>query len=162
MLTPIVDGMCKRFVSSEDMKEISIIDTKGIDVIGDDARKIMRRQIERSSAVFVVFDAGNIRSPKLWDVLEGCPEKRMIFILTKCDLISEVDLAQNIGKMKSYMQESGISAPLFAVNCSEDKEIKTRVHGYIFYGEFKLLKINKIYMYSGLTAGYKNSVVLLT
>ncbi len=123
MLAPIVDGMCKRFVASEDMKGISVIDTKGIDVIGDDARKTMRRQIDRSSAVFVVFDAGNIRSPKLWDVLEGCPEKRMIFILTKCDMISEEDLAQNIEKMKSYMQESGISAPLFAVNCSEDKEI---------------------------------------
>lgn len=123
MLTPIVDGMCKHFVTSENMKGISVIDTKGIDVIGDDARKTIRRQMERSSAVFVVFDAGNIRSPKLWDVLEGCPEKRMIFILTKCDLISEEDLTQNIEKIKSYMQESGISAPLFAVNCSEDREI---------------------------------------
>lgn len=123
MLTPIVDGMCKRFVTSENMKGISVIDTKGIDVISDTARKTIQRQIERSSAVFVVFDAGNIRSPKLWDVIEGCPEKRMIFILTKCDLISEADIAQNIGKMKSYMQESGISAPLFAVNCSEGKEI---------------------------------------
>lgn len=123
MLTPVVDGMCKQFVTSENMKGISVIDTKGIDIISDDARKTVRRQMEWSSAVFVVFDAGNIRSPKLWDVLEGCPEKRMIFILTKCDLISEEDLSQNIEKMKSYMQESGIYAPLFAVNCSEDKEI---------------------------------------
>lgn len=123
ILTPIVDGMCKQFVTSDNMKGISVIDTKGIDVISDGARKTIQRQIERSSAVFVVFDAGNIRSPKLWDVIEGCPEKRMIFILTKCDLISEADIAQNIGKMKSYMQESGISAPLFAVNCSEGKDI---------------------------------------
>ena len=123
MLTPVVDGMCKRFVTSENMKGISVIDTKGIDVISDSARKTIQRQIERSSAVFVVFDAGNIRSSKLWDVIEGCPEKRMIFILTKCDLISEADITQSIEKMKSYMQESGISAPLFAVNCSEGKEI---------------------------------------
>lgn len=123
LLTPIVDGMCKQFVTSENMKGISVIDTKGIDVISDGARKTIQRQIERSSTVFVVFAAGNIRSPKLWDVIEGCPEKRMIFILTKCDLISEADIAQSIGKMKSYMQESGISAPLFAVNCSEGKEI---------------------------------------
>lgn len=123
MLTPLVDGACKHFVTSENMKGISIIDTKGINVVNDDACKTIRRQIERSSAVFVVFDAGNIRSPKLWDVIEGCPEKRMIFILTKCDLISEEDLAQNIGKMKSYMQESGVSALLYAVNISEDKEI---------------------------------------
>lgn len=123
ILTPLVDGTCKHFVTSENMKGISIIDTKGINVLNDDACKTIRGQIERSSAVFVVFDAGNIRSPKLWDVIEGCPEKRMIFILTKCDLISEEDLAQNIGKMKSYMQESGVSAPMFAVNISDDKEI---------------------------------------
>ncbi len=123
MLTPIVDGMCKQFVTSENMKGISVIDTKGIDIISDVARKRIQQQIERSSAVFAVFDAGNIRSPKLWDVLEGCPEKKMIFILTKCDLIPGEDLAQSIAKMKSYMQESGISAPLFAVNISEDKEI---------------------------------------
>lgn len=123
MSTPIVNGMRKQFVPSENMKGISIIDTKGIDIISDDSRKIIREQIERSSAVFVVFDAGNIRSTKLWDVIEGCPEKRMIFLLTKCDLIPEDHLKQNINKMKSYMQESSISAPLFAVNISEDTEI---------------------------------------
>lgn len=104
MLTPIVDGMCKQFVTSENMKGISVIDTKGIDVVSDSTRKTIQRQVERSSAVFVVFDAGNIRSPKLWDVIEGCPEKKMIFILTKCDLIPEEALAQNIRKMKSYME----------------------------------------------------------
>ncbi len=123
VLTPIVDGMCKRFVTSENLKGISIIDTKGIDIIGDDTRKTIRKQIERSSAVLVVFDVGNIRSPKLWDVIEECPEKKMIFILTKCDLISEEALAQSIAKMKSYIQESGISAPLFAVNSSENETI---------------------------------------
>lgn len=121
--TPLSEGMCKQFVTSENMKGISVIDTKGIDVISDVSRKTMRQQIERSSAVFVVFDAGNIRSPKLWDVIEGCPEKRMIFLLTKCDLMSEEDLAKSMEKMKAYMQESGVSAPLFAVNISEDREI---------------------------------------
>lgn len=118
MQTPIVDGMCRQFVVSENMKGISIIDTKGIDVISDHSRETMHLQIERSSTVFVVFDSGNIRSPKLWDVIEGCPEKRMIFILTKCDLLPEENLAQNIKKLKDYMQESGISAPLFALNPS--------------------------------------------
>lgn len=121
--TPLVDGMYKHFVTSENMKGISVIDTKGIDLVSEAAQKQLRGQIERSSAVFVVFEAGKIRSPKLWDVIEGCPEKRMIFFLTKCDLIPERDLAKNITKMKSYMQESGISAPLFAVHTAETKEI---------------------------------------
>ncbi len=126
-LTSAADGMYKQFLTSENMKGISVIDTRGVDVINDDARKTMRRQIERSSAAFVVFDAGNIRSPKLWDLIEGCPEKRMIFILTKCDLIPEEALSQNIDKMKDYMRESGISAPLFAVNNAENREISGTV-----------------------------------
>lgn len=127
LLTPAVDGMCKQFVTSESIRGISIIDTIGIDVISADSLKNVRQQIQRSSVVFVVFDAGNIRSPKLWDVIEGCPEKRMIFLLTKCDLISEADLAQSIKKIKDYMRESGISAPLFAVNGSGNQEIADTV-----------------------------------
>lgn len=127
LLTPPNDGMCKHFITSESMKGISVIDTNGIDSMSDEFHRRIQGQLERSNAVFVVFDAGNIRSPKLWDVIEGCPEKKMIFFLTKCDLISESDLTQSISKMHSYIQDSGISAPVFAVTVSEEKEIAETV-----------------------------------
>lgn len=116
VLTPLKDGMQKKFVTSENMRGISVIDTKGIDCIGTDMKNKIKEQMERSSAVFVVFDACNIRSPKLWDIIEGCPEKRMIFFLTKCDLVTGEELENSIKKIKKYMQESGISAPLFPLS----------------------------------------------
>lgn len=116
LTTPPADGVQKKFVTMENMRGISIVDTKGINRFTGETRKKIKEQIERSSAVFVVFDAEHIRSPKLWDILEGCPQKRMIFFLTKCDLLSGKDLHSNIEKLKSYMEESGISAPLFPIS----------------------------------------------
>lgn len=120
LLTPLINGMQKKFVTSDNMRGLSIIDTKGVDRILPETKEKIREQIEKSSAIFVVFDANNIRSPKLWDIIEGCPEKRMIFFLTKCDLISEEDLEKNIEKIQKYMLESGISAPLFPISTVSD------------------------------------------
>ncbi len=116
LTTSPVDGVQKKFVTMENMRGISIVDTKGINRFTEESRKKVKEQIERSSAVFVVFAAEHIRSPKLWDVLEGCPQKRMIFFLTKCDLLSEKDLHSNVEKLKNYMEESGIFAPLFPIS----------------------------------------------
>lgn len=116
LLTPVSDGMQKKFVTTENMRGISIIDTKGINRFSAEFRIKVQEQIERSSAIFVVFSADSIRSPKLWDALEGCPQKRMLFFLTKCDLLSQEELQTNIEKVKRYMQDSGISAPVFPVS----------------------------------------------
>lgn len=116
LLTPVSDGMQKKFVMSENMRGISIVDTRGINRFSDEMKIKVKEQIERSSAVFVVFSADNIRSPKLWDALEGCPQKRMLFFLTKSDLLSQEALQANIEKVKKYMEDSGISAPVFPVS----------------------------------------------
>lgn len=116
LLTPVSDGMQKKFVTSENMRGISIVDTRGINRFSDEMKIKVKEQIERSSAVFVVFSADNIRSPKLWDALEGCPQKRMLFFLTKSDLLSQEALQANIEKVKKYMEDSGISAPVFPVS----------------------------------------------
>ncbi len=120
LLTPVSDGMQKKFVTTDNMRGISIVDTKGIDRFSAEAKIKLKEQIERSSAVFVVFNAENIRSPKLWDMLEGCPQKRMVFFLTKCDLLSQDTLQTNMEKVKRYMQDSGISAPVFPVSVKMD------------------------------------------
>ena len=116
VMTPVKDGAQKKFVTSENMRGISVIDTKGINRIGTDMKVKIKEQIEKSSAVFVVFDVNSLRSPKLWDIIEGCPEKRMIFFLTKCDLVSEEELENSVKKIKKYMQESKIAAPIFPIS----------------------------------------------
>lgn len=136
LTTPVADGMQKRFVTTENMRGISIVDSRGINQFGEAVRKKAKEQMERSSAVFVVFDADNIRSPKVWDMLEGCPQKRMIFFLTKCDLLSEEALHSNMEKIKSYMSESGISAPVLPIsiiktNTCSDVMTMDEVRSYI-------------------------------
>lgn len=79
LMTPVTDGMQKQFVTTENMRGISIIDTKGINQFTAETEKKVKEQIVRSSVVFVVFSAENIKSPKLWEALEGCPQKRMLF-----------------------------------------------------------------------------------
>lgn len=116
LLTPVSDGMQKKFVTAENMRGISIVDTKGTNRFSAEMQARLKEQIERSSAVFVVFSADSIRSPRLWDALEGCPQKRMLFFLTKCDLLSQEALQANMEKVKRYMEDSGISAPVFPVS----------------------------------------------
>lgn len=115
-LTPVSDGIQKKFVTAENLQGISIIDTRGINQSSAEFRIKVKEQMDRSSAVFVVFGAESIRSPELWDALEGCPQKRMLFFLTKCDLLSQEELQTTIEKVKRYMQDGGISAPVFPVS----------------------------------------------
>lgn len=119
-LSPVLDGMQKKFVAADNMRGISIIDTIGINQTSTEFKTRVRELVGRSSAVFVVFSADNVRSPKLWDVLEECPRKKMLFFLTKCDLLSEAQLQTNIEKVKRYMQDSGIAAPVFPVSMIMD------------------------------------------
>lgn len=118
----IQDGYVRYFQPTEALRGLSVIDTKGL-------KKMPRGSLEKTDelakscdVVMAVFDAGNIKCAKLWDVLENISSKRILFLVTKCDLISEKELESNIEKLKGYMQESGIGAPIFAVSALDEKE----------------------------------------
>lgn len=146
--SPVTEGIQKRFVSSDNMRGISIIDTKGINRFEKSTLEKVQKMTETCSAVFVVFDAGNIRSTRLWDVIETFPKKRMIFFLTKCDTVSTETLKENLEKVKAYMKESDIDAPVFSVSVVKDSTDEGRssldsVRSYIrdqVIGENPMLK----------------------
>ncbi len=125
--TPLIDGFQKKFLSSENMKGLTIIDTKGINCVNDAALKRINESAEKCDAILVVLDAGCVGSIRLWDFIEAFPSKRMLFFLTKCDLISSEELEKNIEKVKCYMKESNISAPVFPISITEDKLINGTV-----------------------------------
>lgn len=120
--TPSENGYQKKFVASENMQGISVIDTKGLNQLGESSLNRVKDLTVECQAILVVLDARRINSPVLWDILEDFPHKNMVFILTKCDLISVEDLAANRERLKSYMQEADISAPVFCVSSSMDEE----------------------------------------
>lgn len=119
--TPVKDGFQKRFLPYENMKGLSIIDTKGLNGMNENSLEKIGELVEACDAIFVVLDANHVGSSRLWDIIENFPSKRMLFFLTKCDLISSGELGKNIEKVKCYMNESNICAPLFPISTMEDK-----------------------------------------
>lgn len=120
---PAVEGFEKRFIPSENLMGISVIDTKGINVMRENEVKKISELLERCSAVLVVFSAQNVNSLKVWDAIESCPEKKMLFLVSKCDLAKGEELEKNIARLKCYMKESKITAPLFPVSILKDGAI---------------------------------------
>lgn len=125
--TPLLEGYQKKFIPSENLRGLSIIDTKGINSLEKDKIGKIKTLVDSSDAVFVVLDARKIKSFRVWDIIENYPEKKMIFFITKCDMISEEELEENIGKVRSYMKEGHISAPLFPVSIEDCGDIRGTV-----------------------------------
>lgn len=117
--TPVTDGVQKRFVTNENMKGLSIIDTRGVNRIAENSLEKLRKLAENCSAIFVVLSADHVGSPRLWDFIENFPTKNMVFFITKCDLVSLDELEKNINKAKRYMEDAGISATVFPVSIKE-------------------------------------------
>lgn len=119
--TPVSNGFQKKFLTSENMKGLSIIDTKGLNGFKEVTFAKVKETVENCDAIFVVLDANHITSSRLWDLVESLPAKRMLFFLTKCDQISSEELVKNVEKVKCYMEESKISAPIFPVSITKDQ-----------------------------------------
>lgn len=122
-ITPLSNGFQKKFIASENMKGLSITDTKGLNCLNDTTLTKIRELAEKSDAIFVVLDINHVTSSRLWDIIESFPSKRMLFFLTKCDLILSEELEKNIEKVKCYMKESNISAPVFPISIIKDKSV---------------------------------------
>lgn len=121
-VTPSVNGYQKKFVVSENMQGISVIDTKGLNQLADSSLKRIKDLTTECQAIFVVLDARRINSPVMWDMIEDFPHKNMVFVLTKCNLISAEDLDVNKEKIRCYMKEADISAPVFCVSNLMDED----------------------------------------
>ena len=124
---PAIEGFEKKFVVSENLMGMSIIDTKGIDAMKNNEVQKISELLKRSSAVIVAFSAENVNSMKVWDTIEKCPDKKMLFIMTKCDLVSKAELEKSTARLKCYMNESKIMSPLFSVSIKEDGKIEDTV-----------------------------------
>lgn len=117
----IQDGYVRYFQPTEALRGLSIIDTKGLKRMPRGSMEKAGELAKSCDVVMAVFDAGNIKCAKLWDILENISSKRILFLVTKCDLISEKELETNIEKLKGYMQENGIGAPILAVSTLDEK-----------------------------------------
>lgn len=116
----IQDGYVRKFQPVENLRGLSVVDTRGLNRMPKSSMAIIGDLAKSCEVVMAVVEAGNIKCHKLWDVLEDVPSKKILLLMTKCDLISEKELEANIDKIKNYMRESGITAPIFAISTMED------------------------------------------
>lgn len=144
VVTPLLDGSQKHFIPNEDLKGISIIDTKGVNQVHKDTLEKISKLVENCGAAFIVLEAARINSASLWDVIENYPQRRMVFFLTKCDLLSKEELEVNMEKLKVYMSEAGISAPIFPVSVCQEVEWAASVHEVHSYIREQIIGVNPI------------------
>lgn len=108
------------FRKAAELEGMSVVDTPGIDMAeGTDMAGKIKDVISQSDVLLVVFSSEQIKDFAVWDFIEGADAGRMVFIITKCDLIDEEKQREYKAKIKEYMTEAGIYAPVFCVSSKE-------------------------------------------
>lgn len=118
----------RHFKQKEELRGISVIDTGNIcQLRADGMLGELKGYLEKSDVILAVFQADSVRDHDLWDVLEEMDKKKVVFVLTKCDRVTQERLEMDKADLKRYMREAGISAPLFPVSSEWSKAKKLHI-----------------------------------
>lgn len=117
---------CRCFVTDPALEGIALIDTPSISMFTDDS-DLMNNYIDMAKGcdvVFVVFSATNITSYDVWDFIENLPSEKLVFVMTKCDQITNDQMVQAESRLRMYISEANIQAPVYCVSnvqgCMDD------------------------------------------
>lgn len=138
----------KSFYTDEQLEGLAVIDTQGIDTFSDEyTSSKLKECILKSDVLFAVFPADHIGSFGVWDYLEEIESRKIVFIMTKCDLVEDSLITDNEIKLKQYMSEAGIQAPVFKVSAKLQKEEKIEESGFIALQNYireKVIGVNPV------------------
>lgn len=110
------DGGRRVFCPEEVLKGISVVDTQGFcGRWGRLSPAVFKTYLKKSDVLIAAFQADSAGSFEMWDMLEDVEAKKTVFVMTKTDLFSEDVMARSEEKVRRYMSESGIEAPIFRV-----------------------------------------------
>lgn len=117
-------GYTRQFVSSPSLEGIAVYDMQGLDTMESSLMKSRAKSlVQKCDVLLLVFPVNQIRSFSVWEFLEGVDGRKMVFVMTGCDKVSPETVKEQEMKLRSYMQDEGIHAPLFCVSlASEQKE----------------------------------------
>lgn len=105
------------FVPDDSLSGLQAVDMPGIDQIN---RKCLvervKEYIQRSSVLLAIYDARKVTDYIVWDFLEGVTARKVVFVLTKCDLAEPETIEQNEMRLRQYMAEARLEAPIFKVS----------------------------------------------
>ncbi|MBS5065169.1 MAG: GTPase domain-containing protein [Hungatella hathewayi] len=116
----------RQFISNPELEGIAAFDMQGLDTMESAAmRERARGLVQKSDVLLVVFPVDRIRSFTVWEFLEGVDGKKMVFVMTGCDKVSPETVKEQEMKLRSYMQDEGIRAPVYCVSLTADQREQT-------------------------------------
>ena len=129
-----ITGFCRRIFNRIDiLKGISIIDTFGIDKINNpETETFIRDNVSRSDVLLVMLSAQNPGSMSVWNTIEATDPKKIVFIVSKIDEVTDDLKAEVLERIGRYMGEAGIVAPVFCTSvvkpdCSETEQLRNYI-----------------------------------
>lgn len=124
---------------------LSVVDTEGLKQIHQKGlTKTLRTYLEKSDVIFAVFLADSVNNPLLWDIIEGIDSKKIVFVLTKCDCVGQAEREKSEIRLKRYMEEAGIFAPLFWISSIKEKNMQNGFDELCLYVERNIIGKNPI------------------
>lgn len=138
------------FVPGDNLSGLQAVDMPGIDQISrKDLVERVREYIQRSSVLLAVYDARKVTDYTVWDFLEGVTARKVVFVLTKCDLAEPETIEQSEMRLRQYMAEAKLEAPIFKVSVSSGQmdsveesgmeELRSYIAGHVI-GENPVLR----------------------
>lgn len=111
------ENVTRIFKNKEELDGLQIVDTQGTDKMEQGGLlECVKEFLYKSSVAFAVFDARSVKDYAVWDLLEGVEARKVVFILTKCDLEKPGVIEEHENKLRQYMKEAGLQAPIFQVS----------------------------------------------
>ncbi len=142
-----ITGFCRRIFNRIDiLKGISIIDTFGIDKINNpETETFIRDNVSRSDVLLVMLSAQNPGSMSVWNTIEATDPKKIVFIVSKIDEVTDDLKAEVLERIGRYMGEAGIVAPVFCTSvvkpdCSETEQLRNYIDDEIIVNNEGLSK----------------------
>ncbi len=123
------ESLIEKGVDKEILKEISIVDTPGTDSIVEEHEVITKSFAPESDLIIFVFPVFNPHHRSAWQMLDYMNndwKKNIVFVCQQADRMNEKEIEINVGRIRQYAIERGISEPnIFitsAKNALEDKD----------------------------------------
>lgn len=105
------------FRDKKELEGLQIVDMQGIDEADqDDLLECVKEYLYKSSVLFAIFDVRSIKDYAVWDLLENVETRKVIFVLTKCDLEKPHVVEEREDRLRQYMKEAGLQAPVFRIS----------------------------------------------
>ena len=119
---PLDTKITRYFKTLESLQGIAVVDMPGCNAWKKlEISKNAIGYLNQSELIIVVFSADSVNVYDVWDILEQIDNKKIVFVLNKTDCVSEKLLNEAELRLRQYMFEAGIQAPIFKVSAINAK-----------------------------------------